>query len=581
MRTFAERPHVRRRRQHTRDREKSSHSKKPSELSADMHCPVHPDGKHTWGECSQNPANKKDDKQNDKKRDRRSNKDDKKAENTELREKNELCEEIFHLNDKLFEEIKRKDEIVRDAENFDEVFLTVVAENTELKKRVVNLKQLFKSQCEKVRDMEKLKKTNETAVVENEELRKKIEELHKEIQRKDLEIKILPSTLKRVTKWTSIETKQITNTLPPEQEPNRGVGTAAMQSISIDEYKKEIGALSVRSKEEKEKLQSRLKSAENEVHELKQIVAQNKEESDSLKKLQKSTLNQLVEKLKVISDLQKVNEKLSKDVERKELTLKQITDLIGGQSTDKEKELESTIAQDRKEIISLKEQLKNSRPIETVDLTNEIERSTSSDEDSHEEVPPSKRRRMESNLAIALEQSQQMVAVKEEAIQRATAAEANAETARQEKHAVEASLRNVEEQSQQIVSIKHEAIQRAVAAEANVEAARREKASVEASLRTVKEQSQQMVKVKEEAIQRAAAAEANAETARLEKDAVEASLRDVQEDLEDVNEVVTQQTLTTDIWQGRFDEVFELAREAGVDGKRLSEIRYRPLSSGS
>ena len=105
-----------------------------------------------------------------------------------------------------------------------------------------------------------------------------------------------------------------------------------------------------------------------------------------------------------------MNEKLSKDVERKETTLKQITDLIGGRSTDKEKELESIIAQDRKEISSLKEQLKNSRPIETVDLTNanEIERSTSSDgdEDSTEEEPPQKRRRMESNLAIALEQTQ-------------------------------------------------------------------------------------------------------------------------------------------------------------------------------
>jgi hypothetical protein len=63
---------------------------------------------------------------------------------------------------------------------------------------------------------------------------------------------------------------------------------------------------------------------------------------------------------------------------------------------------------------------------------------------------------------------------------------------------------------------------------------------------------------------------------------VEASLRDVQEDLEDANELVGQQTLTTtDIWQGRFDELFELDREAGVDGNMLSDIRYRPLSRGS
>ena len=55
---------------------------------------------------------------------------------------------------------------------------------------------------------------------------------------------------------------------------------------------------------------------------------------------------------------------------------------------------------------------------------------------------------------------------------------------------------------------------------------------------------------------------------------------DVQEDLEDSRELVTQQTLFTNIWQDRFDEVFELARAAGVDGNRLSEIRNRTTSSG-
>jgi len=96
-------------------------------------------------------------------------------------------------------------------------------------------------------------------------------------------------------------------------------------------------------------------------------------------------------------------------------------------------------------IDSLKEQLKNSRPIETVDLTNEFEPSSATDDDSKEEEPPSKRQRTKSNLASALEQSQQMVAVKEEAIQRAATAEANAETARREKASVEASLRDVQE----------------------------------------------------------------------------------------------------------------------------------------
>jgi hypothetical protein len=51
--------------------------------------------------------------------------------------------------------------------------------------------------------------------------------------------------------------------------------------------------------------------------------------------------------------------------------------------------------------------------------------------------------------------------------------------------------------------------------------------------------------------------------------------------LKDANEVVAQQTLRTDVClQGRFDEVFELAREAGIDGNTLSEIWYRPLSNG-
>mmetsp|Transcript_19107 Transcript_19107/g.38473 ORF Transcript_19107/g.38473 Transcript_19107/m.38473 type:complete len:189 (+) Transcript_19107:808-1374(+) len=148
------------------------------------------------------------------------------------------------------------------------------------------------------------------------------------------------------------------------------------------------------------------------------------------------------------------------------------------------------------EIDSMKEQLKNSRLIETVDLTNDIEQAASAGEGSNEKEPPSKRLRTKSNLAVALEQTQQMV------------------------------------------------------------------------------------EVKVEAKERAAAAEAKVAAARREKDVVEASLRDVQEDLEDSNELVTQQTLTTDIWQGRFDELFELARAAGIDGNLLSEIRNRPLSSG-
>jgi hypothetical protein len=118
----------------------------------------------------------------------------------------------------------------------------------------------------------------------------------------------------------------------------------------------------------------------------------------------------------------------------------------GGHDTQREiDDLRSVIDHYKTEIDSLKEQLKNSKPIETVDLTNEVEPSSATEDISNDEEPPSKRRRTKSNLANALEQSQQMVAVKEEAVQRAAAAEANAETARREKDAVEASLRNVQE----------------------------------------------------------------------------------------------------------------------------------------
>jgi hypothetical protein len=66
-----------------------------------------------------------------------------------------------------------------------------------------------------------------------------------------------------------------------------------------------------------------------------------------------------------------------------------------------------------------------------------------------------------------------------------------------------------------------------------------------------------------------------------ENGAVKASLMNVQEDLEDSNKLVTQLTLATDIWQGRFDEVSELARApVPVDENELLEIRNRPLSSG-
>ena len=109
---------------------------------------------------------------------------------------------------------------------------------------------------------------------------------------------------------------------------------------------------------------------------------------------------------------------------------------------------------------------------------------------------------------------------------------------------------------------------------------KRHRTKSKSNLAVAWEQNQQTVAVKVEANQRAAVAEAHLEVARREKNGLEDSLREMQAELEEANELTGQQTLASDIWQGRFDEVFELARAAGVDANRLFEIRNRPLSSG-
>ena len=54
---------------------------------------------------------------------------------------------------------------------------------------------------------------------------------------------------------------------------------------------------------------------------------------------------------------------------------------------------------------------------------------------------------------------------------------------------------------------------------------------------------------------------------------------EIKEELEDANELVKQQALTTDVWQGRFDEVAELAlKAAGIDPGTINE--NRPTSTG-
>ena len=89
-----------------------------------------------------------------------------------------------------------------------------------------------------------------------------------------------------------------------------------------------------------------------------------------------------------------------------------------------------------------------------------------------------------------------------------------------------------------------------------------------------------MVQVKQEKI----AAETSLENVRGEKEAVEANLRETAEDLEDANELVEQQARTTDIWQGRFDELVVLMESTAgqqVDGAAIAAIRNRSLTTGS
>lgn len=58
-----------------------------------------------------------------------------------------------------------------------------------------------------------------------------------------------------------------------------------------------------------------------------------------------------------------------------------------------------------------------------------------------------------------------------------------------------------------------------------------------------------------------------------------ADLEDVRDDLDIANETVTQQAVFTDAWQSKFDELAAIAQAAGVDGKTISDIRNRSITS--
>jgi hypothetical protein len=90
------------------------------------------------------------------------------------------------------------------------------------------------------------------------------------------------------------------------------------------------------------------------------------------------------------------------------------------------------------------------------------------------------------------------------------------------------------------------------------------------------EQNQKMVQIKQENVTTKMALE----SIRGEKNVVEADLKEVKEDLEDEKELVGQMSLTTDIWQGRFDELVALVESGNADGASINAIRNKPLASG-
>jgi Ran GTPase-activating protein (RanGAP) involved in mRNA processing and transport len=86
------------------------------------------------------------------------------------------------------------------------------------------------------------------------------------------------------------------------------------------------------------------------------------------------------------------------------------------------------------------------------------------------------------------------------------------------------------------------------------------------NLAIMHEHNQKLVQVKQEKT----VIEENLRTAK-------GDLQDTREDLEDANELVVQQTLFTDIWQSKFDELAALVADK-VDGATLAAIRNRKFS---
>ncbi|KAL9185900.1 hypothetical protein ACHAXT_003677 [Thalassiosira profunda] len=85
----------------------------------------------------------------------------------------------------------------------------------------------------------------------------------------------------------------------------------------------------------------------------------------------------------------------------------------------------------------------------------------------------------------------------------------------------------------------------------------------ESNLATIQRKNQKIVRIKQE------------------KEAAEANLEDVREDLDIEKETVEHQLRATDVWQRRFDEIANLAKDGPVDTAMIAEIRNRSLVGGS
>jgi Ran GTPase-activating protein (RanGAP) involved in mRNA processing and transport len=229
----------------------------------------------------------------------------------------------------------------------------------------------------------------------------------------------------------------------------------------------------------------------------------------------------------------------------KELSLNGITQIPGQKAKDRKRKrklqivdsnaskddqiasLKEHIALLEKDIARLNDTLKCTKPtVETIDLTtDEAERET-------------KRSRTESdvksNLAIMYEQNQKIVQIKQENVATQLVNHTVMSTFKELRGEIEDAHAILHEQTQRVIHIK------------------KEKMDTEVALESV----------------------------RGEKNLVEADLKVVKEDLEDANELVGQMSLTTDIWQGRFDELVALVESGHADGASINAIRNRPLASG-